>query len=736
MGVHKQLPDLWYVSGGAASGGVLVRKGQETASDPEAERLGTGALVKEVEYVSGGSRLHYELVSGDGPQSGWVSTKIKNNELLVKGSFWKVTGGGKAGGVLVREGKETSSPEAPDRLSTGSLIKEVTLVGERLQYKKLTGSGPATGWISTKFKENQLVVRMSGTSTESPTKKTSQPAQGPSTSTPDNGSSTTPSASLDIRMVNEEKGFSYEGLPGWVPRAAAVARGLREGAPYLPTQEVPLARLAALKPLPPFKKFPPKKVKALLAGSAEKLPGDHFGLPLPRTAEQLNSDEFGPAWLTKAFHAAGTLPSGNSVVKILLCEELPIKGFDTAGGAAMKLFLTVEYAKPDPSLSSELLMKYTYDPEREIAGVTQYGADDGHEVEVALRLLHLFPFRAPQTYFADICRDNTVFVIIMEKIPYAKRGTESQCKPYDVLPGCGKYQDFLLPRPEEFYCALFRSMGQLAAWDQLGRFDSFYGPLAKFTEEQYLPTIQGRPPLPKATMVGNRQIIDGLIEKGVEFFTKYAKNLTPAAVQEEKLVQKMKSELVEMSPWFNDMSVKYQNNSSDYISVTHVNLQADNAWFWRDEYGNLDCGVLDWGGAQRVPFCVRFLGCLSGADPDCMIAHEAKVLKSFVDEYARCGGPTLDLEEVLMRYHLAYITFVYDSASWLDKQVFRETPKEEFLKFTGIQDENFQNKFYTRCGSMTVLYAYWQYIARGDFYKSVFDKWSSAAGKPYLSKYE
>ena len=167
-----------------------------------------------------------------------------------------------------------------------------------------------------------------------------------------------------------------------------------------------------------------------------------------RSAEEMASEEFGPTWLTEAFHAAwalawpepscgvkvanarkkhthrcavmwsirghqsllesfhdftseaGTLPADNRVTKVLRtwmgfpmgaqletarpcllrAEDLAVKGFDAAGGAAMKMFLTaaglhfgreirqsvtvlwhvyeVEYEKPDPDLHTELFCKY------------------------------------------------------------------------------------------------------------------------------------------------------------------------------------------------------------------------------------------------------------------------------------------------------------------------------------------------------------------------------------------
>mmetsp|Transcript_58717 Transcript_58717/g.157299 ORF Transcript_58717/g.157299 Transcript_58717/m.157299 type:complete len:330 (-) Transcript_58717:169-1158(-) len=70
---------------------------------------------------------------------------------------WCVVGGVDKGGILVRTGQETSSPEAASRLATGALVKQEELVGDRLSYTKLTGEGPETGWVSIKLKDKILV---------------------------------------------------------------------------------------------------------------------------------------------------------------------------------------------------------------------------------------------------------------------------------------------------------------------------------------------------------------------------------------------------------------------------------------------------------------------------------------------------------------------------------------------------------------------------------------------------
>mmetsp|Transcript_58374 Transcript_58374/g.136461 ORF Transcript_58374/g.136461 Transcript_58374/m.136461 type:complete len:427 (-) Transcript_58374:43-1323(-) len=78
---EQQSGHHWKVVGGVEAGGILVREGRLLSSTLLAARLETGAVVcaKQVDGV----RLEYELVSGRGPTSGWVSMKARGKDLLV-----------------------------------------------------------------------------------------------------------------------------------------------------------------------------------------------------------------------------------------------------------------------------------------------------------------------------------------------------------------------------------------------------------------------------------------------------------------------------------------------------------------------------------------------------------------------------------------------------------------------------------------------------------------------------
>mmetsp|Transcript_33955 Transcript_33955/g.97638 ORF Transcript_33955/g.97638 Transcript_33955/m.97638 type:complete len:745 (-) Transcript_33955:64-2298(-) len=166
---------FWEVVGGASSGGILVRLGRDVASPEAPQRLAFGAVVEELE--SAGDRIRFRRCAGEGPEAGWVSLKLKSGKDLlaqVEG-VWEVVSGADKGGIVAREGQDTSSPMLPDRLSFGALIRQLELVGERLHFRRLTGQGPESGWVSLKLQSGKDLVKKKEPKSAAPAPKP-QPA--------------------------------------------------------------------------------------------------------------------------------------------------------------------------------------------------------------------------------------------------------------------------------------------------------------------------------------------------------------------------------------------------------------------------------------------------------------------------------------------------------------------------------------------------------------------------------
>jgi len=344
-------------------------------------------------------------------------------------------------------------------------------------------------------------------------------------------------------------------------------------------------------------------------------------------------------------------------------------------------------------------------------------------------------------YFCEINRDTTNYILITERIPFGRRGRiehgkvveKIARKPYEVLPVCGKYQDYLLEDPAQIYFAIFREMAHLAAWDQQGRFDSYFGPNPTWTEAEYLLSPTGAKQKQKAKRAEVLQnAAKLLLDQGIDFATNVAPQIFTAAGKDKKMLAKMKEDLVRFMAHNQDVQ-KYCNNESKWVAAMHSNLQADNAYFWYDEHGNLDAGVFDWCAFGRVPFVMNFMGCLSGADADFLDAHEEGLMKLFCDEHKRYGGPQLEWQELLLRYRLQWPNYVVDCCRWVERDIYRECPKEEWHSVKDIYDDKFVGRWNVRCRGTSLVNAL-EFWPRRDFAK-ICDEWMQGKGKEYLTSY-
>ena len=79
----------------------------------------------------------------------------------------------------------------------------------------------------------------------------------------------------------------------------------------------------------------------------------------------------------------------------------------------------------------------------------------------------------------------------------------------------------------------------------------------------------------------------------IEFVTEVAPNVFPPEVRDRAFLDRVKREVVEIAPYFARIQKQTAANP-DHTFFTHINLQIDNAYFWRSSDGELECGLLDW----------------------------------------------------------------------------------------------------------------------------------------------
>jgi len=93
-----------------------------------------------------------------------------------------------------------------------------------------------------------------------------------------------------------------------------------------------------------------------------------------------------------------------------------------------------------------------------------------------------------------------------------------------------------------------------------------------------------------------------------------------------------------------------------FIALSHFNANIDNAWFWRDASGALQCGLFDWQRARPMNLAYALWGGLCGASLEIWDRHLDELLDVFGREFHRHGGPRLDLGELRLHLHLYVAT--------------------------------------------------------------------------------
>ena len=349
--------------------------------------------------------------------------------------------------------------------------------------------------------------------------------------------------------------------------------------------------------------------------------GDSLGIDIPAHGESLKSGA--EKFLTKAFRAAGSLAKDNRVTRITRLEE--IKG----GSTGRKLLLSVEYRDPSPGLHTDLFVKFS----RDFSDEQRDQARSQMELEVLFALLSrspAFPIAVPICYFSDYHHPSGTGILITQRIFYGAHGVE---------PHYPKCLDYEMPDQLGHYQALFRALARLAGTHKAG--------LLPRIVENYFPFD------PAKLVVSNRA--PGTPEQIAEKVAGYAEF---AAAFPQLLPQNVRSEgflarLAQEAPRFQALGQtghKILQSDLDMIALCHWNAHVDNAWFWRNDRNQVECGLMDWGNVCQMNLAMAIWGCLSGAEPEIWNDHLDDLLRLFAAEFKTSGGATLDLG--VLKLHL------------------------------------------------------------------------------------
>lgn len=375
----------------------------------------------------------------------------------------------------------------------------------------------------------------------------------------------------------------------------------------------------------------------------ETVVGQQLGVAFPTTIEPLL--QRGASFLTEAFRASGVIDKNNRVTAVTAHKEF------FGGGMGRKLLLTVEYERP-AGLHTQLFAKFPRmfgDPLRDLFGPLM-------EAEVRFALLSRregFPIAVPKCYFADYDSATCSGLLITECIAYGE-GNIERC--YD------KCLDYELPNPLGHYRALATTAARLAGFHKAGK-------LGADVDKQF-------PFDPKKIDVGSRipytpEQLQGKLEK-LRSFAAANPQLFPRDVGAPEFLARFAREAPLVLE--HELAIRsYLNEREDYIALCHWNCNLDNAWFWADERSELHAGMLDWGSVGQMNVAQSFYGMTCAAETDFLNANRQELMRVFVEEYRRNGGPAIDLEEFtfLVKLSIAVlgIAWILDAPTLVEAQI-------------------------------------------------------------------
>mmetsp|Transcript_41747 Transcript_41747/g.73422 ORF Transcript_41747/g.73422 Transcript_41747/m.73422 type:complete len:649 (+) Transcript_41747:22-1968(+) len=615
---------------------------------------------------------------------------------MSKAKEWRIVGGKETGGLLVRD---EDGIQYDYRLPHGAVVTEQEKKGDKLKYMIMGpgyGAAPREGWISVKIKNKVLA----------------EPADA--AGYPGPGAKAAPKAPAAPPTAKEAA-------------SAAEVYGLVDGG----------SAWGQWKPMPEsaWSKWPragggdkPKNPKAFKERQFDVEVGEFWGIKFPINRHMF--EEWGPSWLTEAMHTAGTLPKDNEITEF---TEFKVVGEDVAdtssvggastdwGGAGPKVLLSVKYKNGPGELGEGMFVKFphTHAPNNERIKLSVNGAvPSGWSENMFYNSIGgRMPFRTPRGYFAEMSRRTTNYILITERIPYGSKD-KTDFAPGDILPAPPKYRDWAIKDVADHYYAHAKSMAQFFAWSrEINRSTNQVNQM--FNEQQMLDFQSGvqkemanlkwadrdkgfakmisAPPL-NAVVPGMgfaKPIALGMLEMGKDMLTVRAPHVFPAELSAKSHVDKFMKEATEMAGYCAEMSF-YQVIHPEYTALAHPNAQVDNAFYWRDEAGTMQSGILDWDGAQNMPMPTCLGNAWMGSESDTFDEHEEKLVVYFLDEYKKASGEELDKDTFYMCLKLAQASVMYGCFSNLGV-LHRLVKADEWKDIKDRYDPKVDGQFLTRC---------------------------------------
>ncbi|MGY4711656.1 hypothetical protein ACXDF8_19160 [Mycolicibacterium sp. CBM1] len=359
--------------------------------------------------------------------------------------------------------------------------------------------------------------------------------------------------------------------------------------------------------------------------------GDHWHLQIPADPDALLAG--GADFLTRALRLGGAVSADNQVIQIV--EAAPFPG----GSTGRKMMLDVAYRKPGPP--TRLFAKFSRDRTDPVRDRGRFQMDS----EVRFALLSRdsgFPITVPHCMFADYHQETGTGILLTERVQFGQAGIEPQyhkCLDYEMPDQLGHYQ------------AIIRALGRLAGTAKAGALPSRL--TGGFTTDMRELSVGRRPTLTRDRLCRNVAAYQSFAESNPQ--------LLPATIRTPRFMATLAGTAVAFAE-HEALIWNRLEQDTDFVALCHWNANVDNAWFWTDESGVIDCGLLDWGCVGTMNVAMAIWGALCSAETSLWDNHLGALLDLFATEYHGCGGPALD--SAAFRRHVILYAVVM-GVTWL-----------------------------------------------------------------------
>jgi len=417
-----------------------------------------------------------------------------------------------------------------------------------------------------------------------------------------------------------------------------------------------------------------------------RAPGMIYGLEFPWNEATL--EEMGPEWLTLAMHTVGSLPEDNKVTKIILEQKIKV----TTGNNGGKFLFEVEYEKEDPTLHTKLFAKVPFALEgvtksdRMSSSVNKQPAEL-YEINTYRLLEATLPMKTPTFYFGDISNETSNWIIITERVAFKDFDCNNFGKPtkekkellpaYEVEGPYDKCIDYNLRGNEkDYYACLIQVGARMAGLSKTGKLGS---------EELMKVSFNSHPdpsdPMfwglnPNGSTGENPKQYKAKLDFAISFMSDTGKVIFQKYVPKEPFQNKLRKTMMTLSAYSAEVFY-WKFKDLDYVALGHMNLNVDNAYFWRDESGKLDCGVFDWGSMGAGCMGHKLWWWLYCRDYEPFKRHLSSDLKLFIDAYHASGGPLLDKKKLEQMVVMTAMEQLHGLIAAVP-QIYKMCPKKEW----------------------------------------------------------